>query len=107
MADHRASLHANNETHPWDEMEPHQVLALLPYELYGPVSTLGSQLDRLASGSFYDDELVDILNAMRDATNHLGRLVVALKRYTADTTAQEQLSPGPPQPQDTDSAVDG
>jgi hypothetical protein len=76
---------ANNaEPHPWAALSPEAVLEKLVYELYGPVSALGGEVDRLHSGAFEDDELMELIGQMRDAVNHLGRLVVTLKRYAAE-----------------------
>lgn len=76
---------ANNaEPHPWATLSPEAVLEKLVYELYGPVSALGGEVDRLHSGAFEDDELMELIGQMRDAVNHLGRLVVTLKRYAAE-----------------------
>jgi hypothetical protein len=72
------------EPHPWAEKTPDEVLDTLVYELYAPVSALGSELDRLASGAFEDDELLPLLHQMREALNTLSRLVVMLKRYTSE-----------------------
>lgn len=83
---------ANNaEPHPWAALSPEAVLEKLVYELYGPVSALGGEVDRLHSGAFEDDELMELIGQMRDAVNHLGRLVVTLKRYAA-----EHRPPNPP-----------
>lgn len=77
-----------HESHAWDQMTPQELVAWLPYELYGPVSMFGTQLDLLASGAFEDDEqLADIVQHLREASNHLSMLVVALKRYSAQLPA--------------------
>ncbi len=83
------SPHHQHEPHAWADLLPDEVLAALVYELYSPVSTLGSQVDRLSSGAFADEELPDILRQLRDATNQLGRVVVSLKRYVADRPPPE------------------
>lgn len=73
-----------NEPHSWDDKTPDEVLEALVYELYPPVSALGDEIDRLASGSFDDEELLVLLEQLRAGVNQLSRIVVALKRYTAD-----------------------
>lgn len=78
MAEQHAHQH---EAQAWADLAPRDVLEALIHELYGPVSTIGTQLDRLSSGAFEDDELTGILRQLREATNSLGRTVVALKRY--------------------------
>lgn len=81
MTDAIPSSHGN-EPHPWSGMSSAEVLATVLYDLYGPVSALGAQVDSLASGSFEDDELLTLIDHIRESTNQLGRLVVTLKRYT-------------------------
>jgi hypothetical protein len=76
-------IHATNESQPWDGKTADEVLELLVRELYGPVSALGDEIDRLSTGAFEDDDLPALLEQMREGVNHLSRLVVALKRYTA------------------------
>lgn len=75
--------HALPERHPWDELSAEQVLEQLVYELYGPLSSLGIDLDRIVTGTFEDDELTELLTHMRDRVSDLSRLVVAIKRYNA------------------------
>lgn len=75
------SNHAH-EPHPWVELSPRQVLDKLVNDIYTPVSALGSEVDRLATGSFEDDELMVLIGQIRENVNVLGRLVVTLKRYT-------------------------
>ncbi|KAB8142559.1 hypothetical protein F8S13_13440 [Chloroflexia bacterium SDU3-3] len=83
MADVTPSANAQ-EPHPWAGLSTNELLSMVVYELYGPVSALGSEVDRLSRGEFDDDELLTLIDQMRDATNQLSRLVVTLKRYTAD-----------------------
>lgn len=83
MSDAHAPLPAG-EPHPWAGMTPDEVLSTLVYDLYGPVSALGGEVDRLSSGAFEDDELLTLIGQMREAINQLSRLVVTLKRYTSD-----------------------
>lgn len=79
-----SSAHPAHEPHPWADLSPDQVLDLLVHEIYTPVSALGSEVDRLSTGAFEDDELLRLLGQIREAVDTLGRLVVALKRYTAE-----------------------
>ena len=79
-----APAHTPTEPHPWADMTPDQVLDMLVYELYTPVSALGSEVDRLSTGAFEDDELGLLLAQIREAVNALSRLVVTLKLYTVD-----------------------
>jgi hypothetical protein len=72
------------EPHPWAELTPDQVLEKLVHEIYTPVSALGSEVDRLASGAFEDDDLLELIGQIRENVNALGRLVVSLKRYTSE-----------------------
>lgn len=76
--------HVSHEANSWELKTPDEVLEMLVRELYAPVSALGDEIDRLATGAFEDDELPALLEQMREGVNHLSRLVVALKRYTAD-----------------------
>jgi hypothetical protein len=73
-----------HEPHPWSELSPDQVLETLVYELYAPVSALGDEVDRLATGAFEDEDLPALIDQIREGVNVLSRLVVNLKRYTAD-----------------------
>lgn len=73
-----------NEQQPWAEKTPDEVLELLVRELYTPVSALGDEIDRLATGAFEDDDLPALLDRMREGVDQLSRLVVTLKRYTRD-----------------------
>jgi signal transduction histidine kinase len=76
--------HAAHEPHPWIDLAPNEVLDRLVHELYTPVSALGSEVDRLASGAFEDDDLLVLLDQIRENVNALGRLVVTLKRYIGE-----------------------
>jgi len=75
---------ASHEPHPWADKTPDDVLRALVYELYPPVSALGEEMDRLSTGAFEDEELNALLAQMREGVDHLSRLVVLLKRYTAE-----------------------
>ncbi|MBC8161553.1 MAG: hypothetical protein H7Z42_10085 [Roseiflexaceae bacterium] len=75
----------SQEPHPWSHLSTNEVLSTVMYELYGPVSALGAEVDRLAHGTFDDDDDLNmVIEQMREATNHLSRLVVMLKRYTSE-----------------------
>lgn len=76
--------HSTHDQHPWAGKTPDEVLELLVRELYAPVSALGDEIDRLATGAFEDDDLPALLEQMREGVNGLSRLVVTLKRYTKD-----------------------
>lgn len=78
------AAHVVHEPNPWAEKSPDQVLDILVYELYAPVSALGSEIDRLASGEFEDEDLTMLLDQLREGVNTLSRLVVTLKRYTTE-----------------------
>jgi hypothetical protein len=71
-----------NDPNLWSSLTPDQLLERLAYEIYGPVSSLGSEVDQLASGTFEDEEeLNELIEHMREHINALSRVVVALKRY--------------------------
>jgi hypothetical protein len=74
----------SHEPHPWADKTPDDVLQALVYELYPPVSALGNEIDRLATGAFEDEELIALLGQMREGVDQLSRLVVLLKRYAAE-----------------------
>jgi len=79
---------ASHEPHPWADKTPDEVLRALVYELYVPVSALGAEMNRLSTGAFEDEELTMLLAQLREGVDHLGRLVVLLKRYTAERRDQ-------------------
>ena len=79
-----SDAHATHEPHPWLDLTPDEVLDRLVHDLYTPVSALGSEVDRLASGAFEDDDLLVLLGQIRENVNALGRLVVILKRYSVE-----------------------
>ena len=80
----------NHEPHPWIDMAPDEVLQALVYELYAPVSALGKEVDRLSTGAFEDEDLIALIDQMREGVDHLSRLVVLLKRYTAERRSPEE-----------------
>jgi hypothetical protein len=77
-------MHESHEPHPWADKTPADVLQALVYELYPPVSALGNEIDRLATGAFEDEELIALLGQMRAGVDQLSKLVVLLKRYAAE-----------------------
>jgi hypothetical protein len=79
-----SDAHAAHEPHPWLDLTPDEVLERLVHDLYTPVSALGSEVDRLASGAFEDDDLLPLIDQIRENVNALGRLVVILKRYSVE-----------------------
>lgn len=84
MADQRTAHPPGHEPHPWADLAPEAVIDKLVYELYGPVSALGAEVNRLSSGAFEDDELSELLDRIAESVNDLSRLVVILKRYARD-----------------------
>jgi hypothetical protein len=87
------NANSTNEPHSWDDKTPEEVLEALVYELYPPVSALGDEIDRLVTGAFADEELTMLLEQLRAGVNQLSRIVVALKRYTAEHRAQGDRPP--------------
>jgi hypothetical protein len=79
-----SDTHFASEPQLWAEKTADEVLELLVRELYAPVSALGDEIDRLSTGAFEDDDLPALLDQMREGVNQLSRLVVSLKRYTAE-----------------------
>jgi hypothetical protein len=75
-----------HDTQQWDNLSPEQLLKTLLYEIYNPVSTLGSQLKRLTSDEdpLTEEEYDEILSQMDAAVRQLSKTVVHLKRYTND-----------------------
>lgn len=67
----------------WDGLAPQQVLDALVYELYSPVSMLGSQLKRLTDDDdpISEEEYEEIFEQMHNAVRQLSKTVVNLKRY--------------------------
>lgn len=77
---------SRQDPHTWEHLTPDQVLAALVYELYNPVSLLGSQLKRLTDD---DDPLTEedyeaIFDQMHGAVRQLSKTVVYLKRYSQE-----------------------
>jgi hypothetical protein len=82
--------------HSWENMAPQQVLAALVYELYNPVSTLGSLMNRIKGDQdlLTEEDTEAILEQMQTVVRQLSKIVVNLKRYTQD---QDQESSPPSQ----------
>lgn len=74
----------------WDHLSPEQVLKTLVYEIYSPVSLLGSQLKRLTDDEdpLTEDDYEQIFAQMDTAVRQLSKTVVHLKRYTNDHPAE-------------------
>jgi hypothetical protein len=74
------------DTQHWESYTPEQVLDLLVYELYSPVSILGSQLKRLTDDDdpLSEDDYEAIFEQMHNAVRQLSKTVVHLKRYSED-----------------------
>ncbi|NTW00759.1 MAG: hypothetical protein HGA19_05540 [Oscillochloris sp.] len=68
----------------WDNLRPEQVIDSLIYELYNPVSLLGSQLKRLTDDDdpLSEEDYETIFEQMHQAVRQLSRTVVSLKRYS-------------------------
>jgi hypothetical protein len=96
-------LHSPHEPHPWSDLTPDQVLERLVYELYTPVSALGNEVDRLSTGAFEDEDLLGLIDQIRESVNSLSRLVVTLKHYTSERPSE--TAPRPPEtPPDRDAS---
>lgn len=81
--------------HPWENMAPKQVLATLVYELYNPVSTLGSLMNRITGDEdlLTEEDTEAILEQMQTVVRQLSKIVVNLKRYTQDQDQAQESSP--------------
>ncbi len=68
----------------WDNLQPDQVIDHLIYEIYNPVSLLGSQLKRLTDDDdpLSEEDYEEIFEQMHHAVRQLSRTVVHLKRYS-------------------------
>jgi hypothetical protein len=78
------SEHPRPDTHDWERLSPEQVIDLLVYELYNPVSILGSQIKRLVDDEdpLTEEEYDAIFEQMHNAVRELSKTVVHLKRYS-------------------------
>ena len=76
--------HTPKEPHPWADLPSDKVLDILAYELYGPISVLGNEVDRLSNGTFKDEELPELIEQLQESVNQLSKIVVTLKRYTKE-----------------------
>jgi len=79
------------DTHNWDALTSEQVLEALVYELYHPVSLLGSQLKRLTGDDdpLSEEDYEAIFERMDSAVRQLSKMVVQLKRYNAARRSEE------------------
>jgi hypothetical protein len=68
----------------WESLHPEQVIDSLIYEIYNPVSLLGSQLKRLTDDDdpLSEEDYEAIFEQMHQAVRQLSRTVVHLKRYS-------------------------
>jgi hypothetical protein len=75
---------ARHDPQHWESLLPEQVIDGLIYELYNPVSLLGSQLKRLTDDDdpLSEDDYEAIFEQMHSAVRQLSRTVVHLKRYS-------------------------
>jgi tRNA C32,U32 (ribose-2'-O)-methylase TrmJ len=82
--------HANPD---WESMTPAQVVGAVIYELYTPVSALGSYLNRLTAEDdpMSEEEYELLFEQMQEAVNQLSKTVVQLKHY-----ARDHLDESPP-----------
>lgn len=79
------------DTQHWENLTPEQILDLLVYELYSPVSILGSQLKRVTDDDdpLSEDDYEAIFEQMHNAVRQLSKTVVHLKRYSEDRKRQQ------------------
>jgi polyphosphate kinase len=75
----------------WENLSAEQVLEVLVYELYNPVSLLGSHLNRITADEdpLTEEEYEDIFEQMQKAVRQLSKTVVHLRRYMQDRTDAE------------------
>lgn len=80
------------DSHAWESLTPDQVLTALVYELYSPVSLLGSHLKRLIDDDdpLTEDDYEAIFEQMHGAVRQLSKTVVNLKRYTQDRSQESE-----------------
>lgn len=76
-----------HDTSNWESLPPNEVLAALVYELYNPVSLLGSHLNRLVSENdpLTEEDYDTIFEQMQTAVHRLSKTVVSLRRYVQDS----------------------
>lgn len=74
----------SHDLHPWAALSSRQVLEKLLSEIYAPVSALGGGVDRLANSALEGEDSQELVAQIRENVNALSRLVVNLKRYTAE-----------------------
>jgi K+-sensing histidine kinase KdpD len=80
-----------HDSHNWDTLTPREVLATLVYELYTPVSALGSHLNRLTGEDdpLSEEEYEAIFEQMQQSVRQLSKTVVHLRRYMQDQEASD------------------
>ncbi|NTV62984.1 MAG: hypothetical protein HGA65_05540 [Oscillochloris sp.] len=68
----------------WESLPPDQLVDSLIYEIYNPVSLLGSQLKRLTDDDdpLSEEDYEAIFEQMHQAVRQLSRTVINLKRYS-------------------------
>ncbi len=81
------------ESRNWETMTPPQVLEALIYDLYNPVSLIGSHLNRLTGDEdpLTEEEYEVIFEQMQVAVRHLSKVVVNLRRYLQDHESAQPL----------------
>ncbi len=79
------------DSHQWQGLSPEQVLTTVVYELYNPISLLGSHLNRLTADDdpITEEEYDIIFEQMQESVRHLSKIVVNLKRYTRNSAAPD------------------
>lgn len=87
--------HPRSEPHNWEHMTPEQLLEALVYEIYNPVSLLGSQLKRITTDDdpLSEDDYEAIFAQMDSAVRQLSKTVVHLKRYSEDLKRAKERDP--------------
>jgi tRNA C32,U32 (ribose-2'-O)-methylase TrmJ len=89
MSEH-ASRH---DVQDWSTLTPSQVLALLVYELYTPVSSLSTHLNRITTDDdpLTEEEYEALFEQMQKAVRQLSKTVVNLRRYVQDHNPGTQI----------------
>ena len=82
-----------SDNHPWEGMEANKVLVVLLQELYGPVSLLGSHLNRLIGKDdpLTEEEYEILFVQMDEAVRHLSMTIVHLKQYVQDHGKESEM----------------
>ena len=93
---------ARHETHHnWEQLTPEQVLQTLVFELYHPVSLLGSHLKRITDDDdpLTEEDTDEIFSQMHAAVRQLSKTVVNLRLYTKDKERQAHTAEPNPETQ--------